>query len=389
MATEEFPPWADLPEPILTHVMSYLTLKDCFEISMVCKSWNQCLDSPILWRSLNCGFFFPWHNKILAYIKRYSCYVSRLTITLNQQVRDNCENAIKALNCFTDLSSIRLTHLQLSFKGQNRLFYSGQEFISALSSLLKKVGKSEDKCMLRHLNFSELQVDFDDTFIDCVSSNCKSLVYLNILNKMLICNVSPVCMKNMVKHCQNLQVLHIYHTSLSNDVLDALSQPDRTPLKRLGIVCRREEKYGEDLTSDAWSRLVSTNCGLKVELGFDHTCPLHRVAQIMKPEIPVLELHLATFTRIYPEINSASSFYEDSLEKLVVQTRPSKDLDDALLSLARRCHKLQSLLVYCIVDKAVIEQILELHPIMKRKGSYILKSELEPEPWTVGKEEGD
>ncbi|GFS05845.1 F-box/LRR-repeat protein 8 [Elysia marginata] len=181
----------------------------------------------------------------------------------------------------------------------------------------------------------------------------------------------------------------MYHASLSNEVLHTFAQPNREPLQRLGIVCRRQEKYGEDLIPSAWSDLLKKSPGLKVELGFDHTCPLHRVSEIMKPEIPVQELHLVTFSRIYPEVQQAARFYKETLVKLVVQTRPSRELEEALLDVAQNCHLLQTLYVFCIVRKEIVDQILELCPVMKKNKTYILKSEMQPEPWTVGQEEGD
>lgn len=381
--------WANLPDPLITQIFSYLSVIERCRAGTTCKHWQQCLDTPHLWRSFSCGFYLPAHGQILKCVRQYGHFVSRLTIFLNQKEEENRTNAVSVLEHIASLEEVRLSHLSVVFKGENPLFYGGQEFMTALTKLFNKIGQSKGKSRLKYLNLSGLQSNFNDDFINQISTNCSNLEYLNILNKILVCSVSPNCIADLMQKCRKISVLHLYHTSLSDDVLKVISESNRQPLLRLGIVCRRHEKYGEDLSSEAWSNLLLTNPDLKVELGFDHTCPLHRVSEIMKPEIPVEQLHLETFTRIYPEINTAVAYYEHILEKLVVQTRPSRELQEALLGAAQRCRKLKALYVYCVLDKQVIDQILDLCPIMKQTGNYILRWKMDPEPWTVGREEGD
>ncbi|GFO25341.1 F-box/lrr-repeat protein 8 [Plakobranchus ocellatus] len=380
--------WANLPDPILTHIFSHLTVVDRCRSAGVCHHWKHCLEIPLLWRKFSCGFFLPSSGKLIKCVEKYGCHVRDLSIELNQSQRENRANAVAALDHLASLSEPRLTHLTISFRGENPLFYAGQEFTSALCRLFQAIGKSRE-CSLKYLNLKGLESNFTDEFVNSLGTNCKNLEYLNILNKVLICNIAPQSMVDLIKNCKKLKVLHLYHASLSNEVLNALAQPDRQPLIKLGVVCRRQEKYGEDLTAEAWSNLTARSPSLKVELGFDHTCPLHRVSEIMKPEIPVQELHLLTFCRIYPEVRLAASFYNDTLVKLVTYTRPSKELEDALLEVAQRCSLLHTLYVYCVVRKETVDKILEMCPVMKKAKTYILKSEIEPEPWTVGQEEGD
>ncbi|CAL1532318.1 unnamed protein product [Lymnaea stagnalis] len=383
--------WANLPDPIITHILTYLSVTERFRAGSTCQHWLQCLETPLLWRTFSCGFFFPKHGEILKCFDQFSHFITNLTITLNQGDEQNRKNAVSVIEQLTELDDLRLTHLTIQFKGDNPLFYAGLEFLTALNKLFTKMGDvgKNGASSLKYLNLSGLQANFDNEFINTISENCPNLEYLNILNKVLVCCVSPDCMTTLIQRCRKLKILHIYHTSLSDEVIKKFTESNRAPLQRLGIVCRRHEKYGEDISSEAWSELLSTNPDLKVDLGFDHTTPLHRVAQIIKPEIPVVELHLQTFTMIYEEVNLAASFYEDTLEKLIVQTRPSKELNEALLNVAQKCKKLQTLYVYCLLEKTVVDKILELRPKMKERGSYILKWEMEAEPWTVGKEEGD
>ena len=380
--------WGSLPDTILTQIFFHLNVVDRCKASCVCRHWMHCIEIPLLWRKFSCGFFLPTQGNIIKCLKKYGRHVRDLSIELNQSEKTNRNNAVAVIDHVASLKEPRLTHLTISFRGENPLFYAGQEFTSALKRLFETIGKS-DHCSLTHVNLRGLESNFTDEFVNTLSSNCKNLEYLNLLNKVLVCNISAESIVTLIKKCKKLKILHMYHASLSNNVLHAFAQSEREPLQRLGIVCRRQEKYGEDLIPSAWSDLLIRSPGLKVELGFDHTCPLHRVSEIMKPEIPVQELHLVTFSRIYPEVRLAASYYRETLVKLVVQTRPSKELEEALLEVAQHCFLLHTLYVYCIVRKEIVNRILELCPAMKTKKTYILKSEMEPEPWTVGQEEGD
>ncbi|XP_035824901.1 F-box/LRR-repeat protein 8-like [Aplysia californica] len=382
--------WANLPEPLVTHILSFLSALERCRVGATCKNWRESLDNPVLWKTMKCGFFLPAHGNLLKFVQRYGQFVNNLTVALNQKETVNRMNAIAVFKTLNDLDHIRLTHITVQFKGDNPLFYAGQEFMAVLSSLFEKMGQQPAAYRsIRYLNFREMKANFEVDFISHIAASCPQLEYLNILNGMLVCKVSPHSMVDLVQRCEMLKELHLYHCSLSNDVLRMFTEPGRQQLLKLGVVCRRAEKYGTDISSEAWSALVLANPDLRVDLGFDHTCPYHRIAEILKPEIPVKELHFATYTRITLEVNLAKMFYDRTLEKLVVHTKPNAEFEQTLLALVRACRKLHTLYVYGVLRKEVIEEIFTLSPEMKSKGSYILKWEMEPEPWTVGEEDDD
>ena len=69
------------------------------------------------------------------------------------------------------------------------------------------------------------------------------------------------------------------------------------------------------MTDSVWKKVVAANPHLSVTLKFDHTCPLWKVREIMKPEVPVSNLFLETYTQIWPEIEIASDSYGSTLRK--------------------------------------------------------------------------
>ncbi|XP_046544126.1 F-box/LRR-repeat protein 8-like [Haliotis rubra] len=379
--------WA-LPEHIVINVLSYLSREDRARAGSTCTTWHRCYKSPMLWHVSTLDFQQPKDGHCLQWLEQYAQHIRTLRILLDQSEVENRRNACEALKILCHTEGRKLTSLRINFTGTNPLFYAGQEFIDVLKTLFGCRMESQ-KVQFRHVDLSGLSVAYDDSVFDILSLNTPQLETLNVLNGNLVCKVSPECVEKIVQRCRCLTELRLFHCSLSDGVLYALAEADRKPLKHLSVLCRREQKYAQDLSSEAWSDLIKKSPQLRVVLGFDHTCPLRMVAGILKPEIPVVDLRLETFTYIYDEVNLAAVLYNKTLEKVVLQTRNSSDLGDALIKLCSRCERLTSLLVYCVLEKRVVDAILAARPDMKKRGTYILKWEPEPEPWTVGVEEGD
>ena len=383
--------WSTIPTDVLVHIFSYLKPLDRFHTSCTCKSWNEAFKHPSLWQQHEFWFFLPAHDKCMEGLTMFGRYMKKIKVGVNQMLQPNRTNACSLLQQISKIHRRRLSHIEILFTGENPYFYSGQEFLDSLAILFSPPAADIEPPLtcLQYVDLSGISVPYDDHVIDILSLNHKHLKSLNIQNKVLVCKVSQSCILRLVQRCTMLTDLRVYHCSMMDDTLKALASEDRTPIEHLSIICRRDEKYGEDLTAEAWKHLVNNVPCLRVTLGFDHTCPFHLIPVIIKPEIPVKTLKLETFAMCFEEINMAARYYKDTLQKLVLQTRNSVDLEQALLNVARECTHLRSLLVYCVVRQEVIDEIFNLLPDMKALGTYILKSVAEPEPWVVGVEEGD
>ncbi|BFZ13269.1 hypothetical protein BsWGS_16308 [Bradybaena similaris] len=381
--------WANLPDPILTQVFSYLSEVERCRVGATCKHWLQCLETPQIWRTFNCVFDLPVHRKHVKCLEKYGHFVSRLTISIKYEQEENINNALAVLKHLSCLEKVRLSHLSVVFIGKY-FWLSDLHFGIALGKLFTKIGEKKEKSTLKHLNLPSLAGYFNDQMISKISATCPNLEYLNILSDHVHINLYSNCMAILALKCRKIQELHLHYTHLSDGVLEALSETGRKPLQSLKIVCTLYDEYDRDLSSAAWSRLVAANPDLKVALRFEYGCLPHCVSKIMKPEIPVQELCLAT-TMIDPsfclQINMAVAYYEHMLEKLVVKSSPSRELQESLLDAARRCRNLKALYVYCVLDKEVIDRILELCPLMRDTRDYILKSKQNnPVPRIVKKE---
>lgn len=386
--------WNSLPDHIVVQIFSYLSLQDKFCASFVCKTWNDCFHFPVLWKDF---VFIVQSNDEKEAIRHQKClemhgaHLKHVLMKVDQSEQICRTIARDILNGIANLTNRKLSSIKIDFTGENPLFYAGAEFVQSLKLLFGRNPEALETPMhsLVNVDLSGMPVAFDDEMLNLLSQNHPLLESLNLLNKVLVCKVSANCIFQLVKKCRKLKKLFVFHSSMSDNTLVALAEDDRGPLEELGISCRREEKYGSDLSSEAWQQLVTKLPDLKVMLSFDHTCPLHRVSQIMKPEIPVHVLNLQTFTMIYEEVTQATSFYKNTLEVVVLQTRNSPELERALVNLARRCAQLHTLCVYCVLKKDVVDEILALRPKMKEDKTYILKWQAQAEPWVVGVEERD
>ena len=390
MAADGTPEWQRLPDDVIVHILSYLPMNDRFNASLTCKAWSMAFEASFLWQHITLWFYLPAHRRKIQAVKKHGRYFKSVRLGCNQSITENRINTCEVLEKIAATEQRRLTSIKIDFTGENPLFYSGKEFLDSLSILFGPgTATMEPPVSLQHVDLSGLSVAYDDHVIDLLSLNNKHLRYLDIQNKILVCKVTADCILRLVNRCRKLEDLRLFHCSLSDDILKALAEDDRDNIKSLSVICRREEKYGSDLTSEAWLALASKIPSFRVTLGFDHTCPFNLIPVIMKPEIPVKTLRLETFTRIYEELNMATAYYKNTLQKVVLQTRNSVALENALLNLAEQCSMLRTLIVYCVVRQGTIDKIFDLHPDMRERGTYILKSEIEPEPWVVGVEEGD
>ena len=379
--------WSMLPHHILVNIFSYMSRADQSRSARVCKSWNDIFNSPYLWTYFNFWFYMPSQEKYTKCLDKFGKYLRHVFIELDQSVEANRSNACKVIEGLAALNERRLKSLKIRFTGENPYFYTGKEFIEALSLLLGQKENCKIIQVLKELDLGGLMVPFDDKLINLISANHQEIEILKIQNRVLVCKVTPESIVRLIQKCRKLKDLRLYNCSLSEDVLLALTEGDREPLEHLSVVCRREEKYGKDIGSDTWQAVVNKLPNLRVSLGFDHTVELHKVSMVMKPEIPVSVLKLETFTYIYSEVRLATRYYSKTLEKLVLQTplsRNSPELNKALIELAEQCTNLRSMHVFCVLDEPTVNKILEVRPELKEKDSYTLKYVDEPHPWQAG-----
>lgn len=364
--------WATLPDHIIVTILLHLELSDRCRSARVCKSWRACFDYPVVWHS----FKFVFHSsKDFEYdkcLENHGEYLKSVEIDCKQGEKANRENACQLIRKLGNLKVRRLQRLKIVFSGENPLFYAGQEFIQSLKDLFSspKVDCSVTSG-LKAVDLSKLPIAYGDDLLRCLAENSSDLESLNIQNGSLVCKVSPACISNIVHKCRKLKSLALHYTSVTENILLSLTEGDRLPLEHLSIDCRREEKYGKDISSKTWQELRTKIPCLRVTLAFDQSCPMFKVNAILKAEVPLWTLWLEVQARVVYQVYFAADSYSETLERMSISTTNSVELERALIHLASRCTKLRELYVFqCYVSKEIRDKILELCPGMKK---YILK----------------
>ncbi|CAE1312220.1 FBXL8 [Acanthosepion pharaonis] len=316
--------WSELPDHIIIQIFSYLPLFDRFNCCLTCKAWNQCFGASCLWQAMCFQFFSKNMSRSLQCLEKYGHFLKKVCIELDQSMDYNRINALKVMDFLSKIPNRRLTSLTIVFKSENPLFYAGKEFVEALKQLFSlppstdcdhKENNNFEMARLKEVNLSQLDVAYDNSVFDLLSVNHPSLEVLNIQNRVLVSKVTWDCMYRLVEQCLYLRELHVFHSSLSDEVLFLLAKQCRPQVfEYLSIKCRIDEKYHPDLTVEAWSAVTTAHPRLRVKLHFDHTCPQDRVLDIMQPVIPVVDLHLDTFTMLHNEVQRAGDYYSATLQ---------------------------------------------------------------------------
>ncbi|XP_032837190.2 F-box/LRR-repeat protein 8-like [Petromyzon marinus] len=369
----------ELPSDILLYIFIFLSLEDRLSASLVCKQWARIFTSAQLWKKVTVSFVNDTQeeDQKMQVIQKFGSLIKSLKLVCNQTVLTNRRNACRVMDHLAN-GSMNLADLEIQFIGENPYFYSGQDFLQSLKRLFSAARNMDALHGFRQIDLRKLPLTLDADIVCSLADRNRAVHSLYLNNGSLVCLVSPECLLRVVKCCRQLSCLGVFHASLSSEVLDAFLEGDRKPLDMLEILCQRIDKYTYDIPGSMWKRLSERYVAMRVAVEFDHTVPVSRMNEILKPEIPVSTLRFKTFTYLVQQLEFTALNFAKTLTKLEIHTTKSEELNDALMTIAKQCVCLQEILCYCVLSGKTVQAFLTHCKCLRR---YILKQQLEPHPW--------
>ncbi|MBN3311056.1 FBXL8 protein, partial [Amia calva] len=365
----------ECPEEILAQIFSYLPLCDRYSASLVCRKWCQTMTYPSVWYYTEVSCEFGTEDHGLQQFCQLLRKVKHLKIVLHQPKEvENRNTAIKVLHYATDRDN-RLQNLSISCTGEFPLFYSGEDILRSIEGVCLN---ETSGLSLREVDFRDMPFTLSASLIRNIASRSPNLQKLYINNMTLVCNVTTDTIKEVLMLCPELRVLGVFYASLSEKVLSVLLDPERRPFALLELYCERTDKYVPAISKEFWTALCERHPALCVNVILNHTLPAKKILKILQPGIPIKTLELITYTYLVKEIQFVADNYCSTLERLVLQTTSSEELNSALVDLALRCSCLREIHCYCVVSRDVVQAFLTSCPDLWR---YTLKTVKEPHPW--------
>ena len=383
--------WPGLFPEILIEIISYLTLEDRFCTSKVCRAWRDVVKrTPVIWQILNMKIvprssgneekdLKQGINKkeFISFLCDHCHLISNLILTVAQKNPEYVQYARRVLRRLSLVKGRRLSCFKLIFANENPLFYSGKDFLDILVQLFEC---PRENC-LRHehltsVDLSKFPVCLDNKLLYTLAEHHGThLSDVKLQNYSLVCNISKDCIHDFARACNNLKFFSIHMSCVDGETLRIFGASGRQPIEILSFFCQREDKYTSDIASDDWLFLSTAFPNLRVIMYFDHTCPIFRVEEILKPVIPISVLKLRLLATVTEMIYFVANSYSQTLEVFDVTTTPSTELDAAILYLAMHCGKLRELHVWCRLSKSVVDSIVSLHTLEKHTLDYNIDCE--------------
>ncbi|RZC42746.1 uncharacterized protein BDFB_000327 [Asbolus verrucosus] len=366
---KQYSRWSDLPDLLLEEIFSYLSIREKYYASLVCKSWYRAFYLPYVWsqfvledNTLTRGRFnyYSGWQYVLDHLRTQTCLsqVGKNFRKLTFEPMLNFYNLYEFMNMISWCTEQSLTNDNPEFQvGRNihtlkftfpcnmanrddteriRLFGTGGKLLAALKRLMSNLKK------LKRLELIDLMLDAKEAqfLLDEVCEGC----YLT-LHTLSVINTTRV-------QYELFHVLYISPQNLGDDVIELLSH---TNIKHIHILQNRytpNDIIIKPVSYKTWKTTRKNSPKLKVHLQIES---LKERALIWQQGAPVTTiLYDSPHIRLRGDaLMTAVEFYKDKLRvyghKNIPRFYRSKSfyerIDSNLLLLVRQCPYLTTLII--------------------------------------------
>jgi len=389
---EKPPDWKRLPVVVLVKVFYFLPLQQRLDASSTCKHWRQAVFSPKLWPSMN---FDCNHKKQSMFRSQMFAKTLRHTVIhLNSHSPAALRNGLKVLDNLKLNERIQSfiilpTHLNVGWSEE----CSSQvldRYISAIETICLNAKNLEHfalGCIEELLDHAEAflillgqrachhqrristpnQIRQPHSTVALPVGGCvachyenhdvpslKSLHLASVKSNLEVYGLIDIH-ANLFQPLKNLHTLSLDYDYLSNQLLQILASPDRSPLSRFDIHVHSYEEDTPPILDRCWRNLVLASPDLEVGVALLHSYEaVQNLLLILRPSMPLT--HFKSF--FCQSINgSAINFigknYRSTLKSIhivdgFVEAMPMSyenltQTEDPFVMLAWKCAKLESL----------------------------------------------
>ncbi|XP_054007229.1 uncharacterized protein LOC128891621 [Hylaeus anthracinus] len=388
--------WDETPDIILEKVFSYLTVRERYYASLVCRSWYRAFKLQSVWSTFTLedttltrgkfNYYSGWQY-VLDHMRTSACLnkVGQNFRSLVFEPMLNFYNLYEFMNMISwytekqgsDNTSVAgvgtyIRRLKFTFPcnmanrddpDRIRLFGTGGKLLEALKRLMRNL------CNIRCLELIDLMLDSKEALhlMDDICANCTQT-----LSKLVLINTTRYyCPLLHVGVFINLKVLIISPQNLHEDVIDLIGY---TKLKHLHIV---QNRYSPKDTTmrlpkrKSWIKMKENNPYLKVHFEVESYKPTDILLPIDLLEHGGIPCHSIVVDNPNTQISSSTvhthgTFFASTirvyafkgLTRYFLHRNFAQRLDEALVQFCKMCPNLHTLMIRDKVSTATILEIV-------------------------------
>ena len=369
-----------LPEIVWVEVMSYLTLRDRYSLSLTCRELHSVFSHPSLWKSVKIFLlgglnnFGPCTTFMLKtsfkIIERFGSLFRDLTITISGHVTGMDSDSRSLLEYIA--ANCHLETLTLEAGQMVSRFHIGgtepdEKDLLAIVALINKAHRLRKISVISWPMYPNLVANPKLNILHAVLSNerLSNLVSLSLfwtkrdwseLNPLL---PSPQYTLRLVKQFPQLVHLALRAAMLDSSIIRELSASNRANIELLQVHVTSPSQILHTSSQD-WARLVRSCPGLKMELVVMSQVRDGELADILNPEAPLTSVVFLKHCSFNSHLlTTLANIYQTTLKQFECYCLVP-DIDEPLLHLVTRCRRMEELVVAQALKHETVTRICEL-----------------------------
>ncbi|XP_012217085.1 uncharacterized protein [Linepithema humile] len=392
---KEYSSWDQTPDILLEEIFSYLTIRERYYASLVCRSWYRAFKLQNVWSTFTLedttltrgkfNYYSGWQY-VLDHMRTSTCLnkVGRNFRSLIFEPMLNFYNLYEFMNMISwyaehqgsDNTSVAgvgtyIRRLKFTFPcnmanrddpDRIRVFGTGGKLLEALKRLMRNLQN------LRCLELIDLMLDSNEALhlMDDICTNCTQT-----LSKLILINTTRYnCPLLHVGVFVNLNVLVISPQNLHEDIIELIGY---TKLRHLHIL---QNRYSPKDTTirlpkrSSWVKLKSNNPHLKVHFEVESRKPTDILLPIHSFEHNIVPCHSIVLdnpnTLTVPAMILGGGFFESTIRvyalkgvtRYYLHREFAMRMDEPLVQLCRMCPNLHTLMIRDKISTATILEIV-------------------------------